>query len=116
MTQVNYREFMESCGLYEAQVDVACAMFNALEGKAIDGNGMGQVLMCITAFVVHVIRTGVDSNNSKPFEPEKVISKELNRRITTAIDCLHDMIDGGEECRGLDSQISQIIRILEDKQ
>lgn len=56
---INFRDFMESCGLDEQQVNIACTMFDSLQGKAIDGNGMGQVLMCMTAFVVHVIKTGV---------------------------------------------------------
>lgn len=34
-------------------------------------------------------------------------------RIPKAVEELRDMIDGGEECRGRDSQISEVIRILE---
>ena len=34
-------------------------------------------------------------------------------RIKKAIKLLSDMIDGGEECRGMDSQISDVIRALE---
>lgn len=37
----------------------------------------------------------------------------LDRRIESAIAELSDMIDGGEECRGRDSEISRIINILE---
>ena len=34
-------------------------------------------------------------------------------RIPKAVEELRDMIDGGEECRGRDSQISEVIRLLE---
>ena len=34
-------------------------------------------------------------------------------RIPKAIEELRDQIDGGEECRGRDQQISEVIRILE---
>lgn len=34
-------------------------------------------------------------------------------RIPIAIEELRDQIDGGEECRGRDQQISEVIRILE---
>ena len=34
-------------------------------------------------------------------------------RIPKAVEELRDMIDGGEECRGYDSQLSEVIRILE---
>ena len=34
-------------------------------------------------------------------------------RIPKAVEELHGMIDGGEECRGRDQQISEVIRILE---
>lgn len=34
-------------------------------------------------------------------------------RIPKAIEELTSMVDGGEECRGRDSQISEVIRILE---
>ena len=37
----------------------------------------------------------------------------LQKRIDFAIGFLGNMIDGGEECRGRDSEISQVIRILE---
>jgi hypothetical protein len=37
----------------------------------------------------------------------------LDRRIKAAVTELSSMIDGGEECRGRDSEISQVIRILE---
>lgn len=37
----------------------------------------------------------------------------LDARINTAIMALRDMIDGGEEMRGHDSQISSIIEIFE---
>lgn len=33
--------------------------------------------------------------------------------VIQALGMLHDMIDGGEECRGRDSEISDIIRLLE---
>lgn len=36
-------------------------------------------------------------------------------RIAKAIAQLSDMIDGGEECRGRDSQISYVIDILEGR-
>lgn len=38
---------------------------------------------------------------------------DLYKRIDHAIGFLGAMIDGGEECRGMDSQISEVIRILE---
>lgn len=34
-------------------------------------------------------------------------------RIPKAIEKLREQIDGGEECRGRDQQISEVIRILE---
>jgi hypothetical protein len=37
----------------------------------------------------------------------------LEERINTAITKLHCLIDGGEECRGMDSALSDIIRTLE---
>jgi len=69
MTTANFRDFMESCGLDDKQVDIACTMFDSLEGKAIDGNGMGQVLMCMNAFVVHVIRIGIEGENHDENSP-----------------------------------------------
>lgn len=37
----------------------------------------------------------------------------LLSRIPKAIEELSSQIDGGEECRGRDQQISEVIRILE---
>lgn len=83
MTQINYREFMESCGLDEGQVNVSCAMFDALQGEAIDGNGMGQVLMCMVAFVVHAIRNGIESqSNLTPYA-----EKNMQHRSCTPHRC-----------------------------
>lgn len=39
----------------------------------------------------------------------------LKERIEAAITKLHLLIDGGEECRGMDSAISEIINTLEGK-
>jgi len=41
--KISYREFFESCGLDDDQVEMACAMFDAVKGRALDGVGMGQV-------------------------------------------------------------------------
>lgn len=37
----------------------------------------------------------------------------IEQRMKCAIQLLNDMIDGGEECRGRDSEISHIIGVLE---
>lgn len=37
----------------------------------------------------------------------------LKKRMAEAVAMLHDIIDGGEECRGHDQGISEIIRKLE---
>ena len=42
--------------------------------------------------------------------------RTLQTLIGKAVLELHDMIDGGEECRGMDSSISKIIRILEGEE
>ena len=39
--------------------------------------------------------------------------EELKERINDTIEELQSQIDGGEECRGRDSQISHVINILE---
>ena len=54
--KVNYRDFIESCGLSDEQVDMACKMMDTLEGRNMDGCGMAQILMCMQAFFVEVIR------------------------------------------------------------
>lgn len=41
------------------------------------------------------------------------VIRELEQRVTRARSALRIMIDGGEECRGIDSEISHVIRILE---
>lgn len=53
--------------------------------------------------------------SDRPASHDKLMqdAATLLSRIPRAIDELLDMIDGGEECRGIDSQISSIIRILE---
>lgn len=50
----------------------------------------------------------------RPPENDKLMQDAATAlsRIPKAIEELRDMIDGGEECRGRDSQISHIIRIL----
>jgi hypothetical protein len=39
----------------------------------------------------------------------------LKKRMAEAVVMLHDLIDGGEECRGHDSAISSVIRKLEGR-
>lgn len=39
----------------------------------------------------------------------------LKKRMAEAVRMLEDMIDGGEECRGRDSELSEVIRKLEGK-
>jgi hypothetical protein len=63
MESLNYREFMESCGLDDRQVRIACKMFDSLGEEEIDGNGMGQVIMCMNAFIIEVIRRGVAADS-----------------------------------------------------
>lgn len=43
---------------------------------------------------------------------EYIQTSPFGARIITARKELEDLIDGGEECRGMDSSISRIIRIL----
>lgn len=45
--------------------------------------------------------------------PTTLDDHKLVEAVARAASLLHDMIDGGEECRGRDSEISEIIRILE---
>ncbi len=60
--------------------------------------------------IIHLLR-----DSDRPAECSTLMNDAatLLSRIPKAIAELLDMIDGGEECRGYDSQISTIIRILE---
>lgn len=40
---------------------------------------------------------------------------ELKKRMAESVAMLHDLIDGGEQCRGMDSAISAVIRKLEGR-
>ena len=48
-------------------------------------------------------------------KPQNQMINYLQARIDYALAQLSFMIDGGEECRGRDSEISQVIRVLEGK-
>lgn len=62
------------------------------------------------ATIIHLLR-----DSDRPASHDKLMQDAATvlSRIPKAIAELLDMIDGGEECRGYDSQISTIIRILE---
>lgn len=63
--------------------------------------------------IIHLLRDSVrDPKDDKLMQD----AATMLSRIPRAIDELLDMIDGGEECRGIDSQISSIIRILEGEE
>lgn len=51
----------------------------------------------------------------RPPENDKLMqdAAAVLTRISKAIEELRAMIDGGDECRGNDQQISEVIRILE---
>ena len=48
-----------------------------------------------------------------PEPSDEVVVATKRESVTQALAVLHSMIDGGEECRGRDSEISDVIRILE---
>lgn len=60
--------------------------------------------------IIHLLRDSVrHPDNDKLMKDAATVLS----RIPKAVEELREMIDGGEECRGHDSQISEVIRILE---
>lgn len=68
MTKIdlNPRGFYESCGLDEQQVEAAIACTKSLFG-GVGSNPIfaGQVLMCVTAFVVDGVRMALPESEKK---------------------------------------------------
>ena len=60
--------------------------------------------------IIHLLR-----DSDRPAECGKLMddAAELLSRIPKAIKELNNQIDGGDECRGRDSEISEVIKILE---
>jgi len=62
------------------------------------------------ATIIHLLHNAVrDPANDKLMQDAAIVLS----RIPKAIEELESQIDGGEECRGRDTQISHVIRILE---
>lgn len=62
------------------------------------------------ATIIHLLR-----ESDRPVSHDKLMqdAAAVLSRIPKAIEELHSQIDGGEECKGRDSQISYVIGILE---
>lgn len=52
-----------------------------------------------------IVRTYVDNSND---------AHKLRSYMHEAANLLRDVIDGGEECKGMDARISEVIRCLEN--
>jgi len=63
----------------------------------------------ITTIIALLRDSGRHPDNDKLMQDAATVLS----RIPKALEELREMIDGGEECRGHDSQISEVIRILE---
>lgn len=65
---------------------------------------IGEAIDCAVAYLRH--DDSIISTNGGELT-------RLKKRMAEAVAMLHDLIDGGEECRGYDSALSGVIRKLE---
>lgn len=66
--------------------------------------------------IIHLLRDSVRPvSHGKLMDDAAIMLQQYDTRIRHAIAELNSQIDGGEECRGRDSEISHVIHILEGK-